>query len=206
MCSSTSSFLAVVLSDNSSRSYSPMLGSSPMPNTITQSAWRMHVCVHELLTAESAMYSTMRNFCSCSASHPAAFSFPIRVNACRPRWSETDAWLRNAVGAPTASSAVCSLRANGSIGMLRENGRIATFFRLMFPRERSAAMVLCAVSSSVRTREEIMRRSLGCKTGSMSTNNVTSILTELLFVDFCDYSSVLSPCGDTATLTELRSH
>ena len=37
-CSSTSSFLAVVFNDCRSRSYSPMLGSSPIPTTMTQSA------------------------------------------------------------------------------------------------------------------------------------------------------------------------
>lgn len=78
-----------------------------MPTTMTQSAcqilsmtWpasnvqhtcRMHVCVQELLTAESATYSTILYFCSCSANQPAALSFPIRVNACRPRWFEMDA-------------------------------------------------------------------------------------------------------------------
>ena len=78
------------------------------------------------------------------------------------------------------SSAACSFLAKASIGMLRDTGSTATFFRLMFPRARSACKGLCEKSSSVRTRDAIMRRSLIVRSVGRNTQG-TELHTELLY-------------------------
>ena len=90
----------------------------------------MHVCVQGLLTGVSTTYKTVRYLCSWSASQPATFSFPIFVNACRPKCRVTVAWLRYVAVVPILSSAEWSFFAKSSTGILRVVGRMAIVFKL----------------------------------------------------------------------------
>jgi hypothetical protein len=165
----------------------------------------MQVWVQELLTGESATYSTVRYFCSWSASHPAdcikpaisqfqregiyltnlTFSFPILVKACRPRWLDMDAWFKYDVDAPMPSSAACSFRANSSIGTFRETGRTAIVFKfvLLWPRSDVLVPAFVVESTSSRTREAIIRRILE-QTYERSNLSHQIRRTELSFEDF----------------------
>lgn len=91
-------------------------------------------------------------------------SFPMRVNAWRPRWRDIDALFRNAVEAPMPSNAACNFRAKSETGTLRDTGKTATVLRLVLLRPSSDTGLLPWAlddeSTSSLTRDAIVFNNL----------------------------------------------
>lgn len=86
------------------------------------------------------------------------------------------------------SSAVNNLRPNASMGTLRDEGKMATVLRLiLLLRDDSVGRIPVVESSSVLTRDAIMRSSLGVSPQSVMSDveNARDQPTERLYRGFC---------------------